>query len=102
MIAMGCPAEMIDESEGNLMEEMRDYFTKHQGNAPMADSRFSAALDKIKSVQNPTKADFAEVVALMNSALVPSRRSRESPARAWPGWLMRWTSRRKGNWKRTF
>merc|ERR1719414_625363 len=74
---MGCPVEMIDESKGNILEEMRDYFARHQGgrDSPMADSRFSAALDKIKSVQNPTKADFAEVVALMKFGSCPGTRT---------------------------
>merc|ERR1719414_1117348 len=86
---MGCPVEMIDESKGNILEEMRDYFARHQGgrDSPMADSRFSAALDKIKSVQNPTKADFAEVVALMKFGSCPgTNKSRVSTESL--GWML--------------
>jgi hypothetical protein len=77
MISMGCPADMVDESDSKIAEEMRAYFDKHQGgrDSPMADARFSAALDKIRSVQDfgrsPTKQDFAEAVALMRFGACP-------------------------------
>merc|ERR1719445_1129341 len=70
---MGCPAEMVDKSQGDIVEYMSAYFAKHQGgrDSPMAESRFGAALDKIRSVPDPTKADFAEVVALMRFGSCP-------------------------------
>jgi len=77
MLSMGCPADMVDESDRKIVEEMRAYFDKHQGgrDSPMADARFSAALDKIRSVRDlgrsPTKQDFAEAVTLMRFGACP-------------------------------
>lgn len=77
MISMGCPADMVDESDSKIADEMRAYFDKHQGgrDSPMADARFSSALDKIRSVgdfaRGPTKQDFAEAVALMRFGACP-------------------------------
>jgi len=77
MISMACPTDMIDESDSKIAEDMRAYFNRHQGgrHSPMADARFSAALDKIRSVgdfaRSPTKQDFAEAVALMRFGACP-------------------------------
>jgi len=77
MMSMGCPTDMVNESDSKITEEMRAYFDKHQGgrDSPMADARFSAALDKIRSVRDsgrgPTKQDFAEAVALMRFGACP-------------------------------
>jgi len=86
MVSMACPTDMADESGSKITEDLRAYFDKRQGgrDAPMADARFSAALDKIRSVQSPTKQDFAEAVALMRFGACPEAKetqvSANSPA----------------------
>jgi len=81
MKAMGCPSHMITV-DASIAEAMEVYFTKNQGgrDSPMAESRFEAALEKIKSVSVPTKADFAEVVALMKYGSCPEAKETRASA----------------------
>jgi len=84
MISMACPTDMVDESDSKIAEDMRAYFNKHQGgrHSPMADARFRAALDKIMSVQSPTKQDFAEAVALMRFGACPEAKETRVSAKS--------------------
>lgn len=82
MIAMGCPAELVNENEDKIIEGTRAYFDKHHmgDNSVMADKHFSAALDKIMSVQNPREKDFVEVTALMRFGVCPEAKEAQASA----------------------
>jgi hypothetical protein len=82
--AMGCPTKMLDVSNEGITKAMEEYFTKNSGgrDQPMADIRFQAALQKIKSTPRPTRQDFLEVVAVMKYGTCPEATAPRAAASA--------------------